>query len=224
MALISCAGADVMRMRLHMPQRRAWWAWLDLDTATAASGQVTIAADGGLSWTGTVKQPSGVFLDSARVRVVGGGGGLETLTSPAAYESAQLGDPLRAILSAAGEMLSSTVSASVTSVLLSSWTITATYVSHALDELCFAASAALGQTIIWRVLTDGTVWLGAESWPDLSMPDGADVLEQAPEEGRYVIGATTPFLYPGVNLDGVGHVAGVDHWISHSMVRADAWI
>lgn len=224
MALVTCAGTDALRLRVHMPQRRAWWAWVDLDTATAPSGQVTIACDGGISLTGTVKQPSGVFLDSTRARVVGGAGGLEGMTSPAAYENAQLRDPLNAILGAAGETLSSSVSTSITSVLLSKWTITATYVAHAIDELCYAASAALGQTILWRVLNDGTVWLGAEAWTTQKMPDGADVLEQYPAEGRYVIGATTPFLLPGVNLDGVGNVAGVDHWVAPDRVRADAWI
>lgn len=210
-------------MRLHLSQRRAWWGWLDLDTATAPSGQVTIAADGGLSLVGTVKQPSGVFLDSARVRVVGGAGGLETVISPAAFENAQLGDPLRAVLASAGESLSSTVASSVTGVLLTKWTLTSTYAARALDELCAAASAPLGQTIVWRVLGDGTVWLGVETWTAQAMPAGADVLEQYPAEGRYVLGSTSPFLMPGVNLDGVGNIVGVDHWLTHDRVRSDAW-
>lgn len=223
MALGTCGGADVLRARIHMPARRAWWGWVDLDTATLPTGSVTLAFAGGLSLVGAVKQPSGVFLDAARVRLVGGAGGLETITSPAAYENAQLVDPLRAVLGAAGETLSTTVSASVTGVLLSKWTIAATYVSRVLDELCGAAGAALGQEITWRVLGDGTVWLGAESWPAQQMPAGADVLESYPSEGRYVIGADTPFLSPGVDLDGVGKVVGVDHWVTHDRVRSDAW-
>lgn len=224
MALVTCGGADVLRLRVHMPQQRAWWGWVDVDSATALTGKVTIACDGGVSLVGTVKQPSGVFLDSARVRIVGGGGGLDTVISPAAYENAQLRDPLSAVLSGVGETLSTTVSSSITGMLLSKWTLTATPAGRALDELCFAASSALGQTILWRVLDDGSVWLGSETWPSEKMPDGADVLEQHPEQGLYVIGATTPFLLPGVNLAGVGNVVGVDHWVTHDRVRADAWI
>jgi len=223
MALVTCAGADVLRMRVHMPQRRSWWGWLDLDTATAPTGKVTIAAAGGLSLVGTILQPSGVFLDSARVRVVGGAGGLEQVISPGAYENAQLRDPLNAILSAVGESLSSTVSASILSVLLSHWTLSAIPAAQAIDELSWAAADALGQSIIWRVLSDGTVWLGAETWPSQTMPAGADVLEQAPAEGRFVIGATTPFIVPGVNLQDVGNVIAVDHWVRHDRVRADVW-
>jgi hypothetical protein len=223
-ALITCAGADVLRLRVHMSQRRAWWGWLDLDVADAPSGKVQIAAAGGMTLTGTIKQPSGVFLDAARVRIVGGAGGLDVVIAPAAYENAQLGDPLRAVLSAAGETLSTSVLSTITSVFLSKWTLTATPAARALDELCYAASAQLGQIVVWRVLSDGTVWLGAETWPAQKMPAGADVLESAPAEGRFVIGASTPFLVPGVNLDGVGNVAGVDHWVTHSQVRSDAWI
>lgn len=223
MALVICAGADVLRLRAHLPQRRAWWAWVDLDTATTPSGQVTIMAAGGMSLTGTVKKPSDVFLDSARIRVVGGAGGLDKIMTPSAFENAQLLDPLNAILGAAGEALSSTVSESVTAVLLSKWSVTATSTARSIDALCSAASAQLGQDIGWRILGDGTVWLGAETWPAQTMPSGADVLEQYPSEGRYVIGSTTPFLLPGVNLDGVGNVLGVNHWVTHDRVRADAW-
>lgn len=224
MALITCAGADVLRLRAHLPKRRAWWAWLDLDTATTPSGRVTIAAAGGLSLVGTVKKPSGAFLDSARIRVVGGAGGLDSIMSPAAFENAQLLDPLNAVLGAAGEKLSSTVSPSITGVLLSKWTLMAVSAGISIDALCSAASSQLGQDIGWRILEDGAVWLGAETWPAQAMPNGADVLEQDPVAGRFVIGSTTPFLLPGVNLDGVGNIVGVDHWVTHERVRADAWI
>lgn len=223
MALITCAGADVLRLRAHLPQRRAWWAWLDLDTATTPTGQVTIAAAGGLTLVGTVKKPSGVFLDSARIRVVGGAGGLDAVLSPSAYENAQLLDPLNAVLGATGEKLSTSVMPAITSVLLPKWTLTAASAARSIDALCSAAGTALGKDVVWRVLGDGTIWLGAESWPAQAMPDGADVLDQDPDEGRFVIGSTSPFLLPGVNLDGVGNVIGVDHWVTHDRVRADAW-
>jgi hypothetical protein len=224
MALVTCSGIDVLRMRVHMPQRRAWWAWLDVDTADVPSGKVQINAAGGLALTGTVKQPSGMFLNSAWIRVVGGGGGLDRTVTARAFENAQLGDPLRVILADGGESLSSKIAASITSVFLSKWTVTATSVARSIDALAYAASSSLQQHVIWRVLADGTVWIGVETWPPLVMPTGADVLEQAPDEGRYVIGATTPFLTPGVNLDGVGNIVGADHWVSAMQVRTDAWI
>lgn len=225
MALITCAGADVERLELHWPQRGPWFARLKLDTATAPSGKVTIAAAGGLSATGTVIQPSGVQLDSAFVRIVGGGGGLSSLVTPAAFEAAQLRDPLNAILGAAGETLSPTVSSDVLSVLLPQWTHVAQRLTTALDLLAYAAAAALGQAIGWRVLSDGSIWLGAETWPTQSLPSGDDVLSYFPDEGRYEIGATTPSLLPGVNLSDINsNVISVDHFVVADEVRTWAWV
>jgi hypothetical protein len=78
--------------------------------------------------------------------------------------------------------------------------------------------------VLWRVLSDGSVWMGTESWPSAKLPDGADVLERFPSELRVELGVQTPTLMPGVNLDGVGKVAAVDHWVEHDQVRTDAWL
>jgi hypothetical protein len=223
MALLTVGDADVIKGRLHFPQRGAWLAWLLLDTTAVPSGQVKLAADGGLSATGTVKS-AGVFLDSVALRLVGGAGGLGTIIPPAAYENGQLSDPLNAIMNASGESLSSTVDSSITSVQLTRWTHVAQSASAALDRLAFAAGQALGSTIVWRVLSDGTVWLGAESWPSQDLPAGSDLLKQYPDEGRFEIGAQTPSLLPGVNVPGIGNVAAVDHWIAPRSIRSDAWL
>lgn len=216
MALVTCAGS-VLRARIHLPLHGAWLADLVLDTATMPTGQQTIAADGGLSLVGTVVD-GGVFLDAAHVRMVGGAGGLAKIVPAAAYRSAQLRDPLGAITQASGESLSSTVSQSVLSTSLAVWTLTSQRAARCLDELAQAAGVG------WRILSDGTLWLGAESWSSASLPDGAAILEQHPTERRFAIGTTTPALLPGVNLDGVGNVVAVDHWIEPAKVRTWAWI
>jgi hypothetical protein len=223
MALIRCGGADVERGRIHFPQRGPWYAELTLDTAKAPTGKVTIAAAGGFSLAGTV-QRAGVFLDSARVRIVGGAGGLGTIIPPSAYQNALLRDALGAVMQASGETLSATIDPSITGVLLPMWTHVAQRATGALDRLTFAAGKALGKTIVWRVLGDGTLWLGAETWPAQSMPAGSDVLAFFPDEGRYEIGAATPALLPGVKLAGVGQVGAVDHWLEHNAVRTWAWL
>lgn len=223
MALITCAGADVLKGRMFFPLRGAWYADLVLDTTTEPSGLVTIAADGGLSVKGTVKR-SGVFLDSAHVRIVGGAGGLTDIISPAAYENALLRDPLNAVLSAAGESLSSTVDASILNSLLDLWTNVAQRASEAIDRLCFVAGLALGQTIGWRVLSDGSIWVGSETWPSQKMPDNSDILMRYPEEKRVELSVQTPSLLPGVALEGVGNVSAVDHWLDPDETRTDLWL
>lgn len=227
MALMTCAGADVgadvLRARIHVPERGTWWAPLALDTATAPSGSVTLAAAGGLSLKGFVAV-AGVFCDVAELQLVGGAGGLGKLVSPASYQNALLRDPLGAILKDAGESLSATTSANVLAVELRGWTVVAQDAAAAIDALCAAASKVLGNSITWRVLSDGTIWLGEESWPSQQLPRGADVLEVFPGEGRHVIGVETPALLPGVNVAGIGKVLAVDHWLTHDEVRTWAWV
>ena len=224
MALIACAGADVVRGRIHVPQRGAWFAELVLDTPKAPNGKVTIAAGGGLSLAGSVMQPSGVFLDAAHVRVVGGAGGLGKTVPPSAYQVALLRDPLNAVMSATGESLSSAVDGGLLATSLASWTINSCSGARAIAELCYAASQALGQPVGWRTLQDGTIWLGVESWPSQGLPQGAELLEQAPAEGRYIIGVDTPSLLPGVHLTDIdANVLAVDHWIEADRIRTIAW-
>jgi len=199
---------------------------MELDTATPPTGKVSLVAAGGFTLKGSV-QPgrSGVdMMGRAHVCLVGGAGGLGTLVNPAAYENAQLGDPLRAVIAAAGETLSSTVSSSITSLILPKWTIVRQRAADLLDLLAQVASQRLGQLVTWRVLSDGTVWLGVETWPATAMPAGSDIINQYPAQSRFEIGAATPSILPGINLAGVGHVAAVDHWIRPDQVRSDVWI
>jgi hypothetical protein len=224
---ITCADVDVLRGRLHFPSRGTWFAELKLDTQTLPSGLVTIAAPGGWTLKGTIVEPSALQLDSAHVRVAGGAGGLGTgiAAAPAFFSNAFVSDPLDAILGVAGETLSPTVDAGLTGVSLEKWTVTATSTPAALDQLCAAAGAALGKAITWRVLGDGTVWIGEDTWPAASLPDGSDVLDYFPLERRYLIGAETPTLLPGVTLSDIGAaVVGVDAWLEPHEVREWAWI
>lgn len=223
MALITCGSADALRSEFHFPARGPWWSRLSLDTTTAPSGQVSIAAADGFSLTGTVAV-GGVFADVAHVTVIGGAGGLGTIVPAAAYRGALLRDPLNAVLRAAGESLSSSVDQSILSTVLPMWAQVAQRASTAIDTLCFAATQALGSPVTWRVLDDGTVWLGVESWSSATLPDTADVLDAFPSEQRYVIGAATPALLPGVTLDGVGKVSAVDHFVTATEVRTWAWV
>lgn len=194
-----------------------------LDSKTAPTGQQTIAAFGGLSLSGTIVA-TGIFLDSAYIRIVGGSSGASNKVSPSSYQNAILRDPLSAITSATGDTLSTTISESLLTTILPYWTISDSHASSALDELCFAASGAVGQTIDWRYLGDGTLWIGVETWPSVSLPMGSDVIEQSPSGRRYIIGVETPTLIPGVNVSDLGaNVVGVDHWIEPNMIRTWAW-
>ena len=222
MSLVTCFGADVLRGEIHMAIRGAWWAELVLDlTTTPTTSTAEIVATGGLSITGAIAK-FGTFLDQAHVRVVGGAGGLDTQVL-GAFRNARLGDPLGAILRGAGERLSSATDSELLVVDLPYWTVSG-IARNALDELAIAAAAALGEDVNWRVLGDGFVWMGREDWLEQALPDGADIVDRFPAEGRIVIGVETPALFPGVNLTDVGRVIAVDHYIGSDSVRTHAWV
>lgn len=219
-ALVQIGGADVHEAQIHMPRRGWWWAQAKLDAQTAPSGSVTVVATGGLNLTGTVVPSlSGVFLDSAYVQLVGGAGGLSSIVKPAAFQNALVRDVLSNILGGVGEKASSTIDASILATLLSQWTVPACPASSALDSLAFAAGAET-----WRVLADGSVWMGNEPWPSQALSATSDVLFQCPNSGNLSIGCATPSLLPGVALAGLGfNVGAVDHYIQPDSIRSIAW-
>lgn len=226
MSLVSCLGADVLRAEIHLPLRGAWWANLRIDSTMvpALKASATIAASNGISLAGTVIK-AGTFLSTVYLHVVGGAAGLGVNTGPFAYQNAVLGDPLGAILSAARETLSFTVSTAITRMQLGTWTTTQRHAARQLDELCWVASQSLGQVVNWRTLSDGTTWIGAETWPSQSLPQGGDVVMQHPVNPWFEIACDTPSLMPGVNLTDIGglNVSGVDHWVQANEIRTWAW-
>lgn len=225
MALVTCAGSDVLRGRIRLGIRGPWFAELELDTATMPSGGVSLAATDGITLAGSViADQGGVFLDTAHVRLVGGAGGLGTRAKPIAYTGAVLRDPLSKLLGDAGETMSTTVSGSILGLSLPLWTVVESSVVTAIDNLCGAATKALGSPVGWRVLPDGTIWLGVEGWPTATLAVDSYVMRQYPAEGRYEIGTSSPELLPGVALTDISkNIIGVDHWIEPSQIRTWAW-
>ncbi len=219
--LITCAGADVQSGDIHMGLTGAWWAELVIATDQLPSGRATIAAAGGLSLTGTIRS-AGAYLLTTKVRLVGGAGGM-SLDVVGAFQGAELRDVLAEIMRQSGETQSGDIAADVLAVQLPSWTLGKCSAKRALDQLAAAAAQALGRAIGWRVLPDGSTWMGSEAWPAQAMPDDSVISKNAPAEGRAIIGCSTPFLLPGVNLDGVGQLAGVDHHIEPSQIRSEVW-
>jgi hypothetical protein len=222
MSLVTCASADVLHGEIHLELRDAWLARFVLDTPTTPSGACLIKAEGGLLLNGFIVE-GGVQLDAAHVFVVGGNGGLAKLVK-GAYKDGKLRDPLNAIAKASGETLSSTIADDVLNLSLPAWSLGQQRAGAALDELAAFASVASGSAIGWRILSDGTIWIGAESWPGATLPDDAEVVDYFPAERRTVIAPATPALLPGVNLADVGKVVAVDHWIEPSEVRTWATV
>lgn len=221
MATVTCGGLDVLRGRLAIPLDGVWTAELYLDGAAMKTGAATVGAEGGLSLAGTAVRAV-AELDTVHAHVLGGAGRLAEEVK-GSFRQAQLRDPLQAITSAVGETLAASVDAAVLALELERWTLGRHHAGRALDELVAYAARTLGQAIHWRHLSDGKLWIGAETWPTVKLSDDAFVLERHPAERRIVIGCQAPALLPGVTLADEGRVSAVEHWIEPERVRTWAW-
>lgn len=230
MALLTLNGVPIIRGNIRMPRVGVWNADLTLDSTTAITGPVTLAtADGAFSLAGTAYR-EGVFLGTLSLRVIGGAGGLSVapgglgkLLPAKYYQGATLGLVLSDTLTSCGEKLSAKSDAAVTGLFLTKWTRLAGTGKQAIARMLDNIATS------WRVLADGTVWVGTDTYP--AAPNSQfDVLERHFGEGRIVIGVQQPFLMPGTLLtisssatSGTQNVSTVTYDIRPDKIRAEVW-
>src|SRR5690554_802183 len=153
------AGQPLISAEITMPGVGAWHADTASDGTTAFSGRVTVEIDG-VEFVGTVIR-SGVNGGRVLSRIVGGAGGLSRQLPAKNYAAGPtvatvLGDILRE----SGESLAATAEAATTARALPKW--------HRSQDTTAAALVRLldGVQASWRVLRDGTIWVGSQVWPE----------------------------------------------------------
>lgn len=159
---------DVARGHLSWPLVGAWTAHLMLsDADTPPTGKAS------LTWLGTRMEGyvlrSGISEGQVSVLVSGGAGGLWKQV-PAQHYDYQLALrlPLTGILSAVGERLSGTSTASILSTTMPSWIRQADEAGHLLDALADAVGA------VWSVTPDGSVFFGQPAWMEADFIETRD--------------------------------------------------
>jgi hypothetical protein len=207
MALVTANDVGVISGRITRPLVGVWTADLVLDqpdgTGFDPGTKVTISSENGYSLAGVVDpNRTGDFLDAVHVRVIGGAGGMGQAAINRAFVQPQafVRDVVNGLMSDSGESLSSTTDAGFLATNLAAWSVMGKPVSWNLRALLKIVAPAFS----WRILADGTLWIGAESWP--SATGTFDTMEQDPADGSYVLGVESPFVVPGTSIDGVGHV------------------
>jgi hypothetical protein len=203
---------------ISVPRVGAWHADLVVDKPDALTGRVAVnIGEGAVVLRGSVAQ-GGAFVDTTRVRLVAGAGGLGTIAEPKHYSGVSLGLVLGDLLSKAGETLSATADSSVLSRPVEHWTTLGLPIGRIIARLMSSVAA----DAVWRVLPDGTVWVGIETWPDSGLTeDDYQITHQADEQDMAVVGIEVPRLMPGTTLGG-RPVSYVEYKIGPG-VRMEAW-
>lgn len=217
MALVEINGLPVYQARLCLPRFGAWHVDAAFGGELAPGDGATFAIDSGALTLAATAKRGGLFIGTGLVRLVGGKGGLATIATAKFYQMSDVRHVLADLLSDAGETLSSTSDDATLSLELARWTTIQQETGPAISSLIQAAGDSIG----WRVLPDGTVWVGPETWPD----SGLDyrLITDHPNEGRRVVGLDAPTLLPGTTIGGA-RVSYVEHKIDASKVRTTFWI
>lgn len=224
MALVTINGVTVLNGTVLMPLVGIWTADLVIDQPNGqgfdAGTKVTISSADGFELSGVVAPDrTGDFLDAVHVRVLGGAGGMAKTATPRSYvqPSAFVRDVLSGLARDSGETISDTISSNIGQTNLIAWATTAVPVTQALLSLIEIVSPGSN----WRILANGSLWLGAESWPASNTT--FEILTENPAERSFQLGVETLSIVPGVSLSGVGNVNQVQHQLSADAIRSVVW-
>jgi hypothetical protein len=225
-ALVTANGVGVISGLVLRPLVGVWTADLVIDQSDisgfAAGTKVTVTADNGYTLKGTVDaNRTGVFLDAVHVRLVGGAAGLDRPSSARSYvqPGAFVRDVINGLCADSGETLSTTTDASFLSKNLTAWSVIG---GNSVKRNLRALMDIVAPSLSLRILADGTLWVGTETWPQSSVT--YEVMSQDPKDGSFQIGMDSPFIEPGSNLPDVGNVGMVMDTIESGRLRSRVWV
>jgi len=217
-AFCTINGLNVLDGLIYIPRIGVWHADLNVDSFTTLTGQAATIQLPSQTLKGTVTRSGTDVAKRLRTRVIGGAAGLATVLPPRSYGAVQLQIPLKDALTGAGETLSPAADPSVLAWPLTAWSRMAVPASYVLAQL-----VALVPNAVWRVLIDGTVWVGFETWPPASLPDTVPIHSE-PEKGRITIASDAPAVLPGTAFSylspGVGKLTRNVSYVRHA-IRPD---
>lgn len=215
--LISINNIRATCAEIVMPRLGAWHADVHLDATSvdAVLGPVVITIGGSVVLRGTAFRPAS-FRQRAAVRVVGGGGGLGTAITPTQRRGVTVGRIVTGILDEVGETLSPLSTSAILNQPVAAWAPRAASAADALGLLLDTVAPGAA----WRVLDDGTVWVGTETW----LPTASTVQElgEALTDGSQEVATDLPTLRPGTTLNG-RRISAVVHRLQPEKVRSFVW-
>jgi hypothetical protein len=216
--MLTLNGEGVVSAALSFPRTGIWHADMIVDSPTEITGRVAIDVEGRLALSGTVER-GGIWQDADYLRVVGGAGGLRLTAKAKHYTSTSVRIVLGDLLASVGERLSSKSDAGLLRRTVAAWTTAAIPVGRLITQLLLSVDP----NSTWRVLSDGTVWAGPETWPDSGIVDSDfQILSEDPARAEAILGVEAPILMPGTTLGG-RRVSYVEHRVGNPETRTSVW-
>lgn len=214
--MIKVAGYDVQDAVLTMPIVGAWHieCTVDADTGLETGELANIETGAGVLF-GVIRR-GGVAFERAEIQVVGGAGGLSRELPAKGYKNPTAKIIVNDILLESGESLSPTSDEVLLATLFPFWGRTLGSAGAALDALSDALSAS------WRVLDDGTIWIGIDTYPPATLAEDAEIISECRPIAQRSIADETFALRPGTSLDGV-RIAQVVHRVSPFGARSEVY-
>lgn len=217
---ITINNLPVIQARIQVPRLGAWTGDVIVDAQTAAQvpngAAISLSiADGDLVFRGTSYRAD-AYAQTVTLRVVGGTNGLAANCKARFYNGAAIRIPLNDLMTDAGETLSNSSDQGALGITLGMWAMLVQPISLALSSLAEAA----GASCLWRVLPDGSIFFGADSYPTSDLSD-YELIDYAPQEAMQVIAAEIPNVFPGQTFAS-RKVSAVEHLAGDSM-RTRVW-
>jgi hypothetical protein len=211
-------GCECIRGKIVLPLTGAWVAEVvsdpDCDQGSFPVPGSTVTMNlGGQSFQGVVRRANAPY-GTTFAMLIGGAGGLPSDIPALAYQSTTVQQVLSDILTAAGETLSTTSDQSLLGQNLASWVRIQGPAWRALTILM--DSEVPDGT--WRVLPDGSIWIGQDTWPQTSM-SSFELLNYEPHMLRAQIYSDNPTIMAGQSFIG-GHVTSIEHIVEPSKIHA----
>lgn len=209
---INGAQRNVASGTLSMPLVGAWTADLVIDVDEKPSGDV-VATLSEVDMPAHIQRAEMVGL-MARVRLVGGNGGLATIAKPKYYRNTVVKNVLADLLRDAGESVSGAMTSTALNVPLSYWVT----MGMPTGSILQAMADVMGWT--WRVWFNGTIWMGTETWP--ACPADVRIIDKDPANASALIGTDAQGVWPGTSIDG-RRIDLVVHEIGGAAPRSRVW-
>lgn len=209
MAYLEVNGIPCVRGRIILPLTGVWVADVVAEAESDVGAFPTPGASctmvfGAQSFQGTVRRSSNPF-GTVFARLVGGAGGLPKLLDAKSYQNTTAQNVLNGLLSDCGEQLAPTSDPGILGQAVGRWVRVASPGWKALAVLM----DWLNPSGTWRVLPNGQVWVGVDSWPPTTM-ESAEVLGYFPHRLEAEIYSDSPTILPGQSYLG-GEVTSVTH-------------